>query len=245
MFEKTLVPDRSTRRTWQRSGFLPAALAVHGAGLLAVLGASLWNVEDPPEPPVPITWVLPVRDAPAPRAAAKGAPRSEASRGAPRSVAAPVEVPETIPVAGSLAETMPQVGVPGDGPAGAPSGRDGEGPGEAGSGVPGGPGEAPHGGSLRGILEPRGDVHAPVLVRRVEPVYPEAARKGRLEGDVALEAIITPEGEIEEVRVLKSAGALLDSSARTAVERWKYRPATLNGRAVRVLLTVTISFRLQ
>ena len=80
MFEKTLVPDRSTRRAWQRSGFLPAALAVHGAGLLAVLGASLWNVGDPPEPPVPITWVSPVMAAPAPRAPAGGATRGEAAR---------------------------------------------------------------------------------------------------------------------------------------------------------------------
>jgi protein TonB len=87
-------------------------------------------------------------------------------------------------------------------------------------------------------------VHAPVLVLRVEPVYPEAARKARLEGEVILEAIITAGGEIEEVRVARSAGILLDASAKDAVERWRYRPATLNGSAVRVLLTVTIRFRL-
>jgi protein TonB len=98
-------------------------------------------------------------------------------------------------------------------------------------------------GSKRGILVPGGDVHAPVLVRRVEPVYPETARKARLEGVVILEAIITADGEIEAVHVVKSAGALLDASAEQAVARWRYRPATLNGRAVRVLLTVTISFR--
>jgi protein TonB len=83
-----------------------------------------------------------------------------------------------------------------------------------------------------------------VLVSRIEPVYPETARKARLEGIVVLEAIIAASGAIEEVRVVKSAGPLLDSAAAEALRRWHYRPATLNGRAVRVLLTVTVAFRL-
>jgi protein TonB len=61
---------------------------------------------------------------------------------------------------------------------------------------------------------------------------------------VVLEAIISSSGAIEEVRVVKSAGALLDSAAEESVRQWRYRPATLNGRAVRVLLTVTVAFRL-
>jgi TonB family protein len=59
-----------------------------------------------------------------------------------------------------------------------------------------------------------------------------------------LEAIIAASGAIEDVRVVKSAGALLDAAAEEAVRRWKYRPATLNGCPVRVRLTVTVAFRL-
>ena len=89
-----------------------------------------------------------------------------------------------------------------------------------------------------------GEVKAPVLTNRVEPNYPEAARKARMEGVVILEAIITASGAVEEVKVLKSVNPLLDASAVRAVQQWRYRPATLNGRAVRVYLTVTVTFNL-
>jgi protein TonB len=87
-------------------------------------------------------------------------------------------------------------------------------------------------------------VKAPQLINRVEPSYPEAARKARMEGVVILEAIITANGNVEDVKVLKSMNPLLDAAATRAVQQWRYRPATLNGRAVRVYLTVTVTFNL-
>jgi len=65
-----------------------------------------------------------------------------------------------------------------------------------------------------------------------------------MEGVVILEAIITASGSVEEVKVLKSVNPLLDASAVRAVSGWRYKPATLNGRAVRVYLTVTVTFNL-
>jgi protein TonB len=89
-----------------------------------------------------------------------------------------------------------------------------------------------------------GDVKAPQLVNKVEPSYPEAARKARMEGVVILEAIITASGNVEDVKVLKSVNPLLDAAPTRAVSQWRYRRATLNGRAVRVYLTVTVTFNL-
>jgi protein TonB len=87
------------------------------------------------------------------------------------------------------------------------------------------------------------DVEAPVLLRRVEPEYPEVARHARIEGDVILEAIIGTDGRVESVKVLRSS-PLLEKSAIKAVSQWIYRPARQNGRAVKVYFTVFISFRL-
>ena len=84
----------------------------------------------------------------------------------------------------------------------------------------------------------------PVLVSRIEPVYPETARKLHLEGIVVLQAVIDRSGSVVDLRVVKSAGELLDAAAIAAVEKWIYRPATLNGRAVNVSLTVTVDFKL-
>lgn len=247
MFEQALSPESSRRGPARKSRFLPAAVAVHATLLLAFLGASLWSVDEPPDPPVPVTWVSTAPPAPAPLPGSSASSRQPARpKGQRRSVAAPFVVPDRLPIASTLPEPAAAAEVEEKG--GETSGAaDGEASTEGGPGIPGGwgPGGVGPGVESRdGILVPGGDVRAPVLRRRVDPAYPEIERKARREGDVVLEAIIASGGEIEEVRIVKSAGPLFDASATAAVSSWRYRPATLNGRAVRVLLTVTISFRL-
>jgi protein TonB len=82
-----------------------------------------------------------------------------------------------------------------------------------------------------------------VLVHRVEPVYPDFAARARVEGTVILEAVIDEEGAVQSLKVLRSV-PLLDKAALTAVEQWRYSPVMLNGRPVRAILTVTVSFRM-
>lgn len=92
---------------------------------------------------------------------------------------------------------------------------------------------------------PGGDVHPPVLLERTEPDYPEVARKAGIQGAVILQAVIGTAGQIEELRVTGSVFPALDEVSLRAVRRWRSRPATRNGRAVRVLLWVTVEFRLR
>jgi protein TonB len=113
-------------------------------------------------------------------------------------------------------------------------------------GVPGGiggGGEHTLGGDARDEpLTPGGAVSYPILFRRVEPDYPRAAILTRSQGVVILDAIITASGDVDEVRIFRSANPLLDEAAVRAVRQWTYRPALLNGRPVRVRLTVTVKF---
>jgi protein TonB len=88
-----------------------------------------------------------------------------------------------------------------------------------------------------------GDIRPPVLVHRVEPTYPELAAKARVEGTVILEAIIDEDGTVQSLKVLRSV-PLLDKAAVAAVEQWTYSPVILNGSPVRVILTVTVSFKI-
>ena len=89
-----------------------------------------------------------------------------------------------------------------------------------------------------------GNVVPPRLVTKITPEYPEDVRRKRVEGDVALQAEIDTDGNVENVSVLRSVPEL-DEYAVAAVKQWKYEPATVNGRPVRVQITVVVNFSLR
>jgi TonB family protein len=94
-------------------------------------------------------------------------------------------------------------------------------------------------------LSAQGEIHAPELLQRVEPAYPERLRQARIEGTVVLEAMITERGEVTGLRVSSSTNPELEEPAVAAVSQWRYKPATLRGEAVPVYLTITTKFRLR
>lgn len=89
-----------------------------------------------------------------------------------------------------------------------------------------------------------GRIREPRRLTYVPPVYPTMAQTARVEGVVILEAIIDETGTVGQIRVLRSI-PLLDRAAIDAVSRWRYLPTTLNGVAVPVIMTVTVSFTLR
>ncbi len=89
-----------------------------------------------------------------------------------------------------------------------------------------------------------GDVKAPVVIQRVEPQYPEEARKARISGIVIVETVIDRNGDVKDVRVLKPLPLGLDQAAVDAVKQWKFRPGTMNGEPVDVIFMLTVNFRL-
>jgi protein TonB len=95
------------------------------------------------------------------------------------------------------------------------------------------------------VMRVRAKVSRPKLKRKIKPVYPEAARRSLEQGISIYEAIVTSTGCIRELRLVKSSSSLLlDVAAMQAVSRWRYEPATLDGRPVNVYLTVTVTFNL-
>jgi protein TonB len=96
-----------------------------------------------------------------------------------------------------------------------------------------------------GPLRVGGDVKAPVVVSRVEPTYTDSARKARVTGTVVVEAIIDKNGNVDHVKVVKGLPAGLGDQAEAAVRRWKFKPGTLNGRAVDTIFNLTVTFKLE
>ncbi|MCZ6508691.1 MAG: energy transducer TonB [Acidobacteria bacterium] len=96
-----------------------------------------------------------------------------------------------------------------------------------------------------GPIRVGGDVTRPVKISGPNPQYTEIARKARIQGVVIVEAIIGKDGSVRNVRILKPLPMGLDQAAVDAVSKWKFKPATLNGKPVDVYYNLTVNFRLQ
>jgi len=89
-----------------------------------------------------------------------------------------------------------------------------------------------------------GDVRAPVLMEKVEPVYTPEARERRISGIMILEAVIGRDGLVKNVSILKPLPFGLNQAAVDAVKQWKFKPGTLEGKPVDVIYTLTVNFNL-
>ena len=94
-------------------------------------------------------------------------------------------------------------------------------------------------------LQVGGDVKAPVKMFHPPPVYPEIARKARIQGVVVVRAVIETDGTVSQTEIRKGLPLGLDHAARDAIRRWRFKPATLNGKPVKVFYHLTVNFTLQ
>lgn len=134
-------------------------------------------------------------------------------------------------------------GVDGGVPGGVPGGQLG---GVLG-GILGGSGKAtpppPKPAAHKGPYRVGGNVQAPKLIQRVQPVYPPLARQARIQGDVVIESVIDMQGRVTQMKVV-SGSPLLVQAAEQALEQWRYQPTLLNGQPVAVDMLVTLHFTL-
>jgi feruloyl esterase len=87
-------------------------------------------------------------------------------------------------------------------------------------------------------------VSPPRPVHTPEPPYSKAARKKGVEGYVTLHATIGEDGMAYDITLVKSLEPSLDESAIETVKKWKFKPATRNGRPVTVEMNMEIGFRI-
>ena len=59
---------------------------------------------------------------------------------------------------------------------------------------------------------------------RVQPVYPELARKMQISGTVKIEVTVSPNGAVKEARVV-GGHPVLATSALDAAKKWRFEPA--------------------
>jgi protein TonB len=82
-----------------------------------------------------------------------------------------------------------------------------------------------------------------LLIRKIQPAYPPLARQARIQGTVLLQAEISRDGTIENLRLI-SGHPMLAPAAIEAVKQWRYKPYILNGEPVEVETQITVNFTL-
>lgn len=190
----------------------------------------------PPPPPPP----------PPPPAAAAPAPRIIHRVSMEDIMRAPTVIPKTVAQVKDEPEPPPTAtGVVGGVPGGVPGGQMGGILGGVLGGVmssapPPPPPPKPH---VTQRIRVGGQVEAARTIFAPKPEYPPLAKMARIQGEVRLDALISKDGTIQNLKVI-SGHPLLVSAAMAAVSRWRYQPTLLNGEAVEVATEIDVNFTL-
>jgi protein TonB len=250
MFD-TITRRRSDVATKNRLLTAVVAALTHLAILAALIIVPLWYftpalpspsqimafVAAPPLPPPP---PAPPPPAAAPARRARHQPVKATST--PDRFAAPIEVPSKIEPE-KLADARGMTGVLGGVEGGIEGGVVGGIVGGLSSALPPPPPPPVPPPAKPAPVRIGGQIKAPALLVRVDPVYPALAQAAQLKGIVILEATVSETGRVESVKVLRSV-PLLDAAAVEAVKQWRYSPLRLNDRPTSFVLTVTLQFHL-
>ena len=238
MFEDSLMESGGRIKTNQKwTGLVSTVVQLALVGFLVLLPLiftealpkgtlTTWLVAPPPPPPPP------------PPAAPKIEHVQRVSEVVDGALRAPTKIPKQVKMIQEDEAPPPSTGVMGGVVGGVPGGSTG--------GVIGG---------IIGSTTPPPKVAAPQKVRissgvmegqrthYVEPTYPQMARIAHIQGDVPLQATISKNGVIENLRAVQGHPILIQA-ALDAVRQWKYKPYILNGEAVEVETSITVKFHM-
>jgi len=88
-------------------------------------------------------------------------------------------------------------------------------------------------------------ITAPHTTYAPDPDYPEKERKARRMGTVVLELVVGSDGLPHDITVAHPLSSKFDAAAIDAVKKWKFTPASKDGKPVPVRINVEVSFHLR
>jgi len=246
MFETSVIHAEVVAE--KRVGLLSASFAFHALVVIAILANGIRTIEFPTS--APKEYTIPVFALPPQVPPALGVPNGGHKQSTP-----PAPVKPTTPVANTAPNTVPDHVEPAAASTttGDPSATSNDTGSDQPQGVPWG---VPHGVGVDGPpstttvaadvpdvpLPVGGDVKAPVVIRRVQPVYPKLAINARMNGMVIVECVIDKTGRVREARVLRSTSPMFDQSALDAVQQWQFTPGSLHGQMIDTIFNLTVTF---
>ena len=256
MFETSVI-NAPAKAAPRRLGLFSISLLAHTAVILGVAVVSVASVDFPAEAPdefanAPI--FMPVQIPPplgnpnggAPPRPAAAPPQRQEVPPPPNQITAPPAIPDEVPVADAPA-------APGDSTSDATGPADGPGLVPGPIGVPDGDPNSPLIGTTLPVVNaappvenkiyvPGGEVKAPVLIRRVDPAYPEVMRRTRMNASVVVKCVIDKNGNVRDPEIVVASMPPFNDAVMNAVRQWKYQPGSYRGQAVDTYLNLTVTF---
>jgi len=85
-----------------------------------------------------------------------------------------------------------------------------------------------------------------MIVKSVEPEYPQKAQRRKVEGFVDMHFTVNPAGEVVDVSVVKAEPLeMFEDAAVRSIKKWKFKPLVIDGETVSQRLALRIRFALQ
>jgi len=81
-----------------------------------------------------------------------------------------------------------------------------------------------------------------LITHKIEPIYPEGAKRAHVQGVVILDAVIGTDGTVVDVRPISGPDELA-TAAVDAVKWWRFQPYRTNGQVVEVETRLAVEFR--
>jgi protein TonB len=252
MFETSVVKEQAVAAP-RRVGLMTMSVGFHSLLIIGAVAVSVAATEFPQNAPdqfelyriaaqVGIPPALGVPD---------GGGRNPETQPAQKPVTptqqtAPAAVPDAAPNAEASSTTTDVEAAAGDGPGnsdlpfGRPDGvENGIGIGTQGSGV--GTPAAPEPEPVK-VYRVGGDVAMPRVLRRVDPIYPQAFVRAGLSATVTVRFVIGKDGRVRDANVIRSSYAPFTQSVIDAATQWTFTPATLHGQPVDAQFELTVRF---
>jgi len=244
MFETVVVESKPHPIRKGKMATLPVSVALHALAITGVIVSNVWSVTlptnapaqyeafngaravplPPPEKPVRVDPPKPVDRQPQQQ---QPSVFTEPPASNP-TILTPTAVPNTTP------NVEPGVGGPRELAVGDPS-----------LVGPGGGGSASDSSDSGPVQVGPGRATMPVVLKRVQPVYPQLLVTVGLPGSAVVECVVGRDGVIESARVVHATNPLFGEAAREAVMQWKFLPGRLQGQPVATIFSLTVTFQVK
>jgi periplasmic protein TonB len=81
-----------------------------------------------------------------------------------------------------------------------------------------------------------------LLIKKLNPFYPELERRRYVQGTVAIYAVIGVDGSLHDLRIVSGVSPALDKASLDAVQQWRYEPYTCQNIPIEVETMIEVNY---